>query len=122
MLVAYFPHSFLLAGIPSCGCGVAGVGFAAFGVDGIALVVAPIVKGVCAVVGFFQKTALHQGSGELLRIALPSGFQGNVDFVHALQYAGRMRHGRGNPEVDKAVGGTGAEQEAQPLALPVAPE
>ena len=33
-----------------------------------------------------------------------------------------MVHGRGNPQVDKVIRGTGAEQETQPPALSVAPE
>ena len=83
----------------------------------------PVVKAVNAVFVLFQKAALHQGGNELVRIlALPTGFQGNVGFVHALQNAVGVVHGRGNPQVDKVIRGTGAEQETQPPALSVAPE
>lgn len=86
MLAACFPYAVLLLGVPSCGCGVAGVSFTAFGVYGVALVVAPIVKGICAIFRLFQKAALRQSRNKGLRLPLPTGFKGNVYFVHALQH------------------------------------
>ena len=86
MLAAFSLHVFLFSlRLPSGGCGVAGLGLAPFGVNDIGLMVFPVVKAVNAVFVLFQKAAFHQGGNELMRVfALPSGFQGNVGFVHAL--------------------------------------